>query len=87
MSDAAPSGGMRVAAAHRRYCLIGGAALAVAGLVLLATSFLVHNPVVFSVRAGIVVFTAVGIAISAGFLKVQSPQDVFGGMALILVSL
>jgi putative tricarboxylic transport membrane protein len=87
MSDAAPSGGMRVAAAHRRYSLIGGAILAVAGLVLLATSFLVHNPVVFSVRAGIVVFTAVGIAISAGFLKVQSPQDVFGGMALILVSL
>jgi putative tricarboxylic transport membrane protein len=87
MSDASSSGGMRVAEARRRYNMIGGAIVAVIGLVLLACSFLLHNPVPLSVRAGIVVFTAVGIAISAGFLKVQSPQDVFGGMALVLISL
>jgi hypothetical protein len=83
MSDA----GLRVVEARRRYHMFGGATLVVAGVVLLAASFLLHNPVPFAVRAGIVVFTAVGIAISAGFLKVQSPQDVYGGMALILISL
>jgi putative tricarboxylic transport membrane protein len=83
MSDA----GMRVVEARRRYHLTGGAILAAAGLVLLASSFLLHNPVPLTVRAGIVVFIAVGIAISAGLIKVQSPQDVYGGMALILVPL
>jgi putative tricarboxylic transport membrane protein len=83
MSDA----GMRVVEARRRYHMIGGAILAGCGLVLLIVSFLLHNPVPLTVRAGIVVFMAVGIAISAGFIKVQSPQDVYGGMALILVSL
>ncbi len=88
MSDATPSGDWaRSAAAQRQYHLIGGAILAVAGLLLLATSFLLHNPVPLTVRGSIVIFTAVGIAISAGLLRVQNPQDVYGGMALILLSL
>ena len=88
MSDATPSGDWaRSAAAQRQYHLVGGAILAVAGLLLLATSFLVHNPVPLTVRGSIVIFTAVGIAISAGLVRVQNPQDVYGGMALILLSL
>jgi putative tricarboxylic transport membrane protein len=88
MSDAMPSGDWsRSAAAKRQYHLVGGAILAVAGLVLLATSFLLQNPVPLTVRGSIVIFTAVGIAISAGLLRVQNPQDVYGGMALILLSL
>jgi len=88
MSDATSSGNMtRVEEARRRYNLIGGSILAVAALVLLATSFLLHNPVPLTVRAAIIVFAAVSIAISAGFLKVQNPQDVYGGMALILLAL
>src|SRR6266852_5140367 len=88
MSDAAPSGSMtRVEEARRRYNLIGGLMLAVAGLVLLSTSFLLHNPVPLSVRAAVIVFAAAGIAISAGLVRVQNPQDVYGGMALILLAL
>ena len=88
MSDAAPSGSMtRVEEARRRYNLIGGVILTVVGLVLLSTSFLLHNPVPLTVRAAIIVFTAVSIAISAGLLRVQNPQDVYGGMALILLAL
>lgn len=88
MSDAMPSGDWsRSAAAQRQYNVVGGAILAVAGLVLLTTSFLVHNPVPLTVRGSVVIFIAVGIAISAGWLRVQNPQDVYGGMALILLSL
>ena len=66
MSDATPSGDWsRSAAAQRQYNLIGGAILAVAGLVLFATSFLLQNPVPLTVRGAIVIFIAVGIAISA----------------------
>ncbi len=88
MSDATPSGDWsRSAAAQRQYNLVGGAILAVAGLILLATSFLLQNPVPLTVRGSVVIFTAVGIAIPAGLLRVQNPQDVYGGMALILLSL
>jgi putative tricarboxylic transport membrane protein len=88
MSDATPSGDWtRSAAAQRQYNLIGGAVLAVLGLTLFATSFLLHNPVPLTVRASVVIFVAVGIAISAGLLRVQNPQDVYGGMALILIAL
>ena len=92
MSDADPlfvcgSDWARIRAARRRYNQIGGAILTVAGLGLLGSSFLVHSPVPLAVRAGIIVFIAVGIAVSAGLLKVQNPQDVYGGMALILLAL
>ena len=88
MSDATPSGEWeRSAAAHRQYNLVGGAILAVAGLILLATSFLLQNHVTLTVRGSVVIFTPVGIAISMGLLRVQNPQDVYGGMALILLSL
>jgi putative tricarboxylic transport membrane protein len=66
---------------------LAGSVIAFRGLVLLTGSFLVHNPVPLAVRAGIIVYIAVGIAIASGLLKVQSPQDVIGGMALILLSL
>jgi len=88
MSDATPSGDWsRSAAAQRQYNLVGGAILAVAGLALFATSFLLQNPVPLTVRGSVVIFVAVGIAISAGLLRVQNPQDVYGGMALILLAL
>ena len=88
MSDAMPSGDWsRSAAAQRQYNLIGGAILAVAGLTLFATSFLLQNPVPLTVRGSVVIFIAVGIAISTGLLRVQNPQDVYGGMALILLAL
>jgi putative tricarboxylic transport membrane protein len=88
MSDARSSGEWsRSAAAHRQYNLVGGLILIAAGLVLFTTSFLLHNPVPLTVRASIVIFTAVGIAISAGLLRVRNPQDVYGGMALILLAL
>ena len=88
MSDATPSGEWsRSAAAHRHYNLVGGLVLAVLGLTLFTCSFLLQNPVPLTVRGSVVIFTAVGIAISAGLLRVRNPQDVYGGMALILLSL
>ena len=88
MSDATPSGDWsRSAAAQRQYNLKGGALLAVAGVLLLVWSYFVQNPVPLTVHGSIVIFIAVGIAISAGFLRVQNPQDVYGGMALILLAL
>jgi putative tricarboxylic transport membrane protein len=77
----------RVEEARRRYSLTGGVILTVAGLALLASTFFVHSSVPLSVYAGILVFTAVGIAIAAGVLKVQNPQNVYGGMALVLLAL
>jgi putative tricarboxylic transport membrane protein len=67
--------------------LKGGALLAVAGVLLLVWSYFVQNPVPLTVRGSIVIFIAVGIAISAAFVRVQNPQDVYGGMALILLAL
>ena len=87
MSDAASSGGRHVEEARRRYNLIGGSVLAILGLILLSSSFLLHNSVPLAVRAGVIVYIAVGIAIASGLLKVQSPQDIYGGMALILIAL
>jgi putative tricarboxylic transport membrane protein len=88
MSDETPSGDWsRSAAEARRYNLFGGLVLVGFGLVLFATSFMLQNPVPLTVRGAIIIFIAVGIAISAGLLRVQNPQDVYGGMALILLAL
>jgi putative tricarboxylic transport membrane protein len=88
MSDATPSGEWsRSAASQRQYDLVGGAILAVSGLVLIGTSFLLQNPVPLAVYASIIIFTAMGIAIAAGLIHVKNPQDVYGGLALILLSL
>jgi putative tricarboxylic transport membrane protein len=62
-------------------------ALGALGLVLLAASFMLQHPVPLTVRGAIVVFIAVGIAASAGLLRVLAPQDFYGGMALILLAL
>jgi hypothetical protein len=72
---------------ERRYDLLGGVTLTVLGGVLLATSFLVQNPVPLTVRGAIVIFMAVGIAVAARLLRVQNHQDFYGGMALILLAL
>jgi putative tricarboxylic transport membrane protein len=88
MSDGTSSGEWaRSAQARRSYNIKGGAVLALAGAVLFATSFLLQNPVPLTLHASIIIFIAVGIAISAGFFPVQNPQNVYGGMALILLAL
>ena len=88
MSDSTPAGEWtRSAGAQRQYNLVGGALLAVAGLILFGTSFLENTPVPLTVRGSIVIFTAVGIAIGAGYLRVKNPQNVFGGMVLVLLAL
>ena len=88
MSDAVPSGGWsRSPDDQRRYDLVGGLAIAVFGLVLLTTSFMLQNPVPLTVRGAVVIFVAVGIAVSAGWVRVLNPQDFYGGMSLILLAL
>lgn len=88
MTDATPSGEWsRSAQAQRKYNLICGAAFAVLGLILFIGSFLLQNPVPLTVRGSVVIFTAVSIAISMGLLRVMNPQDVFGGLSLVLLAL
>src|SRR5262245_59725017 len=77
----------RTPEAARRYDLYGGLTLAVLGLILFATSFLLQNPVPLTVRGSIIVFIAVGIAVAVGLLRALSPQDFYGGMMLILLAL
>jgi putative tricarboxylic transport membrane protein len=84
MSDGAWS---RSAEDARRYDLYGGLVLVALGLILFAASFMLQNPVPLTVRGSIIIFIAVGIAVSAGLLRVLNPQDFYGGMALILLAL
>jgi hypothetical protein len=88
MSDAMPSGQWsRSTADQRRYDLVGGLTLLVLAAILLTSSFLLQNPVPLTVRGSIVIFGAVGLAVAMGVLRVQNPQDFYGGMALILLAL
>jgi putative tricarboxylic transport membrane protein len=88
MSDVKSSGDWSHAeAARRQYNFVGGSILTVCGVILFATSFLLQNPVPLTVHASVFIFIAVSVAIALGFLRVQSPQNVYGGMALILLSL
>jgi putative tricarboxylic transport membrane protein len=88
MSDVMPSGGWsRSPEAQRRYDLYAGSVLVVLGLILFVTSFLLQNPVPLTVRGAIVIFTAVSLAVAAGWLRVHNPQDFYGGMSLILLAL
>ena len=56
---------------HADTISVGGLALAALGLVLFAASFLLQNPVPLTVRGSIIVFIAVGIAVSTGLLRVS----------------
>jgi putative tricarboxylic transport membrane protein len=88
MSDATPSGEWsRSTEEQRRYNLISGLVFTVFGCILLATSFMLQNPVPLTVRAAIVIFIAVSFAISFGLLPVLNQQDVFGSLGLILLAL
>ena len=72
---------------QKQYDFYGGITLAVLGAILLATSFMVRNPVPLTVRGSIVIFIAAGLAVTLHFLHVKNQQDFYGGMALILLSL
>jgi putative tricarboxylic transport membrane protein len=87
MSDVTSGGVSRSPGEQRRYEFFAGLVIAVLGLVLLATSFLLQNPVPLAVRGSIVIFIAVGIAVTAGWLRVLNQQDFYGGMSLILLAL
>ena len=88
MADVHSSGDWsRAETARRQYNLVGGSILTVCGIVLFATSFLLQNPVPLAVYGSIIIFTAVSVAIAAGIVRVQNPQNVYGGMALILLAL
>lgn len=87
MSDVPSGDWARSEAARKQYNLVGGAVMAVLGAILFGSSFLLQNPVPLTVRAAVLIYIAVSIAISLGLLRVQNPQDVYGGMALIFISL
>jgi putative tricarboxylic transport membrane protein len=72
---------------QKQYDFYGGVTLAVLGAILLATSFMVRNPVPLTVRGSIVIFIAAGLAVTLRLLHVKNQQDFYGGMALILLAL
>jgi putative tricarboxylic transport membrane protein len=86
MSDVS-AGLARTPEDQRKYDLYAGVVIAVTGAILLATSFMVRNPVPLTVRGSVVLFIAAGLAVSFGYLHVKNQQDFYGGMALILLSL
>jgi len=88
MSDATPSEGWsRSPQSQRQYDFYWGLVIAVLGLILLVSSFMVQNPVPLTERGAIVVFIAVGLAVTMGMLRVQNQQDFYGGMSLMLLAL
>ena len=87
MSDVTSGDLARTPENQKQYDYYGGITLAVLGAILLATSFLVRNPVPLTVRGSIVLFMAAGLAVTLRFLDVKNQQDFYGGMALILLSL
>jgi putative tricarboxylic transport membrane protein len=72
---------------QKAYDTHGGIMLAVFGAILLATSFMVRNPVPLTVRGAIVLYMAAGLAVTFRLLHVKNQQDFYGGMGLILLSL
>ena len=72
---------------YPRYDFYGGLTLAALAVILFGSSFFVRNPIPLTVYGAIVIFAAVGIAVALGRLRVMNPQDFYGGMALILLSL
>ena len=88
MTDVSPSGEWsRSPENQRKYDLYAGGFIFVLGLMLLVWSFLLQSPAPLLVRGSIVIFGAVGLAVSMGWLRVLNPQDFYGGMALVLLSL
>ena len=87
MSDVTSDGLTRMPEEQKKYSFYGGITLALVGVLLLVTSFMVRNPVPFAVRGAIVLFIAAGLAVTLRFIDVKNQQDFFGGMALILLSL
>lgn len=87
MSDVTSGALARTPEDQKRYDFFGGITLAVLGGILLATSFMVRNPVPLTVRGAIVLFIAAGLAVAFRFLEVKNQQDFYGGAALILLSL
>lgn len=83
MSDGVATGGT----VRPKYDLIAGIVLVVVAAMLFTWTFYTRTPVPLAVKASIIVFAAVGIAVSAGLLKVLNQQDFYGGMALIFLAL
>jgi len=83
MSDGVPSGRWT----REHYDFFAGLTLIVLAAGLFAWTFFTRNPVPLAVQGSIVLFAAVGVAVSAGWLRVLNQQDFYGGMALVALAL
>ncbi len=79
-----PQGAPAGTAGHNQH-FIGGIIIAVVALLLLWSTFYVSSPLVSRSLAIAVAVIAVGAA--AGFVPARSPQDFFGGLALVEVAI
>lgn len=84
MSDGVPAGRW---SREKHYDLFASITFIVLAAILFGWSFFQRNPVPLAVQGSIIVFAAVFVAIAAGWLKVLNQQDVYGGMALVLLAL
>jgi putative tricarboxylic transport membrane protein len=64
--------------------LKGGIIITVIALLLFLGTFYVSSPTVPRVMS--ILVAVVGIAVAAGILRVRSPQDFYGGLALVLMA-
>ena len=78
-----PQGTPTGSAVHQSHFL-GGIVLAALALLLLWGSFFVASPLV--PRSLAIAVAVISIAAAAGFLPVRSPQDFFGGLALVAMA-
>jgi putative tricarboxylic transport membrane protein len=79
-----PQGAPAGTAGHNPH-FIGGFVIAVLALLLLWATFYISSPLVARSLAIAVAVVAVGAA--AGFVPVRSPQDFFGGLALVEIAI
>jgi putative tricarboxylic transport membrane protein len=78
-----PQGTPTGSAVHQSH-VMGGVIIAALGLLLLWGSFFVSSPLV--PRSLAIAVAVISIAAAAGFLPVRSPQDFFGGLALVAIA-
>ncbi len=79
-----PQGTPAGSADHHSH-FVGGIIIAVLALLLLWGTFFISSPVI--PRSLAIAVAVIAVAAVAGFIPVRSPQDFFGGLALILIAI
>src|SRR5438046_9657347 len=84
--DVKPSqGGPRWGLATHSHNFRGGVTIAALALVLLLSTFIVSSPTVPRILA--ILTALVGVGAAAGLVPIRGPQDLYGGLVLVLLAI